>query len=241
MSKKKIIWEASEFVYPTREERIEAVSKYPKLTTFGFENINEIESFMNKRPMASVKTKKDLFEWDTCLGNKLGKLNETYIYLVTHYNRGIPEKLDNITNKESINSFLFGYYSEIFCYHYFSSRDCIFQIVNTFYGLSLKEYEVSFQKLKNLEIDGDVVQLIRDFNEETRELNNIRNEFTHRFPPNYPDYRPEIHVTDENYSTLYSVGAGNYLKPALIVLKMDIGLKTLQKFIEALKVKFNES
>lgn len=108
MVKKKVIHKASDFKYPTREERKIANADYPALKRFGFENIAELSLLLSGQMKPTKVTKySHLFQWDICLLNRLGKLHQSYVFLITHYNRGIPDDYSLHNEKESLNNFLF--------------------------------------------------------------------------------------------------------------------------------------
>lgn len=239
MPKSEIIHKASDFKYPAREERKLANLKYPKLRNFGFEYVYEIISILDNNPMEEVHKKSSLYYWDLCLLNKLGKLSESYIFLHTNYNRGIPDSFDKMSQIEFLNHFLFDYYAEIFYYHYFSARDNIGQILNIYYDLKIEENEVYFNKLIPLLTNVQVKTAITKFNDSTKVTSKYRNAFTHRFPLNYPDYRPNF--KHENGHKKFSAGSGKYIKPSEFMFNIDESLQFLDDFMTELKKEIKPS
>lgn len=230
----KIILKSSDYKYPSTEERKDVESNYPRIENFGFEYVSEIKSIFDNNPLESVKRESYLFHWDICLLNKLGKLHETYIFLVTNYNRGVPDKFDETTIKEYLNSHLFDYYAEIFYYYYFSVRDNIGQILNVYFNLNFEENEVYFNKIASKISDIKVREIIEDFINLTTKISKFRNAFAHRFPLNYPDYRPNLSQKDGN--KIYSGGRGDYIKPSEFIDNINESLSHLEKFMRELKL-----
>lgn len=239
MPKSIIYHKASDFKYPTKEERKLANSNYPKLRNFGFEYVNEIISIFDNNPMEEVHKKSSLYYWDLCLLNKLGKLSETYIFVYTNYNRGIPDSFDKMSQKEFLNRFLFDYYAEIFYYHYFSTRDIIGQVLNIFYNLKLEEDEVFVGSLISKISDNKVKKKIIKFNNSTKKTRDYRNSFTHRFPMNHPDYRPLF--IQENGHNKFIAGSGKHIKPIEFMININKSLQILDNFMTELKEEIKPS
>lgn len=239
MTNKKIIIKASAFKFPNKEERKEANKDYPKLKRFGFEYIHEISLLSTDIEFEEVKRKTDLYHWDICLTNKLGKLRESYILLVTNNKQGVIDNFDVLDKKLKLNKFLFDFYTEIYHYYFFSVRDIILQILNVYYNLKLEDgfYLKDFKnKIKN---NKKIMEIIDDFLDSTKNTNDNRNTFTHRFPINFPDYRPKI--TQYNGMETYSAGAGYYKKPSELMKDIKFSISKLDKFISDLRIEFNKS
>ncbi|MDO9256439.1 MAG: Cthe_2314 family HEPN domain-containing protein [Bacteroidales bacterium] len=228
-----MILKASDYKYPTSKERKVANKNYPKLQNFGFDSMYEIISIFGINPVEKVKRESDLSQWDICLSNKIGKLYETYILLVTNYNRGIPESFDEMKEKEILNRFFFNYYIEIFYYYFFSVRDNISQILNVYYNLNIDENIIYFEKILFLIPNRNVKNSLTDFGKLTKKTNEIRNAFTHRFPANYPDYRPIL--SKKEGEKPFSSGRGDYTKPSEFMNNINESLCILYNFISELK------
>lgn len=157
--KKGITYKATDFQYPTKEERKEFNKEYPKLTAFGFSHKSELESFFkNNLEIDEVSRESNLFWWDNCLQNRLGKLHEAYIYTMTHYSRGIGNKNSKFLEEDYLNKFLFDFYAETFYFLYFSVRDVVAQILNWYYSVGQSENETSFNKCFIKEIEDDEIK-----------------------------------------------------------------------------------
>jgi hypothetical protein len=194
MGKNIVIYKASDFTYPTKEELKFASQLIPNLHTFEYEYISDMEALTCPgSELKFINKKNHLFWWNFCLQNKIGKLLSAYTNSITSYKRGIPSEDDNQNSKLYINLIQFDFYSETFYYFLFSVRDIILQIINVYFDLCIKEDKVIQRKVKD-EIkkklgDHPVTKLLTYFSEKFKDFENIRNSLTHRFPVNEPDYR----------------------------------------------------
>ncbi len=235
MTKETSVIKADDFKYPSLDERRKANLNYPNLKNFGFKYTSEIISILDNYPMEEVKRRSHLYYWDICLLNRLGKLRETYIFLFTSFSRGFADGFDKISEKDFINHFLFDYYAEIFYFYFISTVDNIGQILNIYFNLGKDEDKVHFKKLAS-KIDNIIVKnLIKNFIENTSQTEDYRNAYTHRFPLNHPDYRPELsHV---NGHKVFSWGSGRYIKSTEMMKKINESLSFLDSFMSELKKK----
>lgn len=233
MTTKTIIIKSSDYKYPTREERTQFSSGL--ITPFEFENLSEIKMFFEDiLPPEEVKRKSDLVEWNICLLNKLGKLNETYVLLNTSYERDKKQK----SVEKTIDNYLFDYYTEIYYYYFFSARDLIAQIINVFYNLGINENNVDFKKLCENEKLNSIKDLLIDFSNATKTTNEIRNSFTHRFPKNYPDSRGAI--IRDNGRVGYGFGGSKVINPEDFIKNINESQNYLTTLILRLKVEFKK-
>jgi hypothetical protein len=236
MIKKSITIKSSDFRYPTKEERAKINAECQKLTPFGFEYCSEIVMLIQDQlTPEEVKRKSDLFEWDICLLNKLGKLKETYLLLNSSYQRG---KSTQTKNKKAANEYLFDYYTEIYYFYFFSARDLIAQIINVFYKLKIEDKDVDFHKLANNKNLNLIKDILTDFSEATKMTSDIRNSFTHRFPSNYPDSRSVI--INDNGRIGYGFCGGKRISPEDFIFNISESHKKLAELIIKLKVEFNK-
>mgnify|MGYP000864395064 CR=1 FL=1 len=179
----KTIFYAKDFIYPTKEERRTVSETIPDITAFEFKEISSFISVLSNELSIEEATKADsLCNWNLCLINRLGKLRESFINSYVHFSR--YKELSNDISLDSLNEFLYEYYCEIFYYYFFSTRDVICHIINIFFNLKIPEDKVSLnkefiQKVTNT----DIVEALTNFNSETFESRNIRNQFVHRLSP----------------------------------------------------------
>ena len=227
---------SSDYKYPTKEERVRVHADSRSLSPFGFEDIDELKALFEERlPFEEVKRLSDLYSWDTCLLNKLGKLTETNVLLKTSYQRGLLEQTEI---EKAINNYLFDYYTEIYYFYFFSARDLIAQIINVFYKLKIKDTDVDFGRLVNNKKLTIINKIMTDFFTTTKATNEIRNSFTHRFPSNYPDKRAEI--IEDNGRISYGFGSDTVIPAKDLVDNINESQNKLADLIMKLKVEFNK-
>ena len=234
MKTNEIVILSSDYQYPTKDERHLASLVYPKIENFGFGYKNEFQLFFeDKKKNIEVKREVDLYHWDTCLLNKLGKLRDTYTFLYTCYQREIT---NGFTGKDIINKYLFDYYTEIFYYFYFSTRDLIAQIINVYCDLKLTESDVFIPKISS-KIKNTVFGAILDtFLKATSDASKFRNNFTHTFPLNYPDYRGTI--IKDNGKESYGFGGGKSTSHETYMDNINYSYKVLDEFVSSLRIEF---
>lgn len=231
MKKKTTVLRAEDFKYPSKGERKEAENSYPNLFNFGFEYKHSFESILNgDKSFYEIGKEASLYWWDICLLNKFGNLNIAYI------NTYVNHKRDWLENGEA-PELQFKFYSETFYYFLFSARDIMFQILNIFYDLNIKEYDVSAKNLKKKLTDDCVLEMILKLETGLKEASEIRNSFTHRFPKNQKDYR--MTHTKEEKSEVLSAGSGREMKPAEIVENINNSLLFMETWVNQLREYLN--
>ena len=185
-----VIYKASDFTYPTKEELEFASKLIPNLHTFEYEYISDIEALTcSDSELKLIFKKNHLFCWNLYLRNKIGKFQFAYTNSITYYKRGIPSKDDNQDSKLYINLIQFYFYSETFYYFLISVRDIILQIINVYFDLGFKEDRVSHIEIIKSLADQPVAKILTKYSTQLKNHSDIRNSLTHRFPVNEPDYR----------------------------------------------------
>jgi hypothetical protein len=237
MKHESIIFECDEFKYPSSEEYKLINDKFPKIELFEFE-YKFIPQLLieEKQTIEDTYRLVNLYWWNNCLLNRLGKLRETYIYAITNFNRNVSYEYVKEKRIENLNGYMFDYYSELFYYFFSSTRDVIAQIINLYYYIGQKEDKVNFDtKLLNMVPDTNVRELLYSFFSNTKKASKIRNEFAHRFTPNNPDHRAVI--TTEN--GVKSIGFGGYkvISTDEITENMYQSLLSLQILMKELRLK----
>lgn len=145
---------------------------------------------LGKISFDQVIRKEDIYWWNNCLNNRIGKLSETFVYVETHF-----ERLQKNTLPQKTEEFLFEYYSEIFFYYFFSTRDILAQLLNLLFNLGFESNKIYFNdKFINRILDKDIQEDLRIFLRNTSESYNIRNAFNHRFTPNQKDNRASTNI-----------------------------------------------
>jgi hypothetical protein len=234
MKTEKIKLFSEDFTYPTKEERILSGKDYPRILNFGFPYINPLHSFMSDNINAKVATiKHNLHDWDICLSNRFGLLNETYVYGITYFTRGFSEEFLTSSGKNHVNRLLFEYHAEIFYYYFISARDIIAQIINLFFNIELKENFLLNAGFIDKIPNNEVRTSMRKFLQETDEASGMRNKFAHRFTPTQADFRMEL--TEENGRTILSLGGRKQISSDWIVNNIKGSLILLSDLMTALK------
>jgi hypothetical protein len=222
-----------DYKYPSQKEFLKHLKKCPRLEIFDFRRTHPLALIVNDRiPMNEASRLGNLYWWDNCFLYRLEKVRDSYIYTMTNYYRGFLEDYFKCTHKQLVNHFQFNYYAEIFYYYYFSTRDIIAQILNSYYLLGIKENKVLFNKLFiNKILDPRVKNILIIFEEETKDSNDYRNGFTHRFTPNIPDHRSTI-VEGNKKLDFYG---GRYIESDKMIKNINDSINSLSKLILELK------
>lgn len=195
---KKIILRSESFQYPSKEERKFANKLLPKIPRFQFKYYSAFLNFLENGNINNAIVEEDIYWWNNCLHNRLGKLQETYCYVVTHYNR-----ITNLNEGDNPNfntdSLLFQYYIEIFYYYFFSTRDVLGHLLNHIFKLNVPEDKLYFNfdfvnKITDEEIKIEIINFIKktDFSYKV-----YRNAFNHKFTPTQKDNRAKRSISIE--------------------------------------------
>jgi len=228
---------AKDFKYPSKEERENACANYPKIKNFGFEQKTGFEFIEDvAESIKENNVSHNLYWWDNCLTNRLGKLHETYVYLHTHYHRGFEEDILKCNKTQAVNKLQFQYYTEVFYYFYVSTKDIIYQIINLYNKNDLPEDNVTSRNLKSKLMQSSLIreELIQ-FEDKINSFLKNRNAFAHRFTPSLPDYKTEYRDKTIEFKS------GEFLNDKDIFLEINLSLSALRQFIEKLKKCFLEN
>lgn len=238
MKKNTIYIKSEEFKYPSKKERAEAEIKFPTLKNFGFEYNNGIESILkNEKSFYETNKVVNLYWWDNCILNKIGKLNNAYVNTFANYNRDLIENGDEPIKGKYIHRLQFDFYAETVYYFLFSARDVVFQILNIYYDLEIKEYNVSAKSIKQKMTNSSISELLMNLEKDFETASKIRNSFTHKFPKNQKDYR--MNYSKVGDSERLSAGSGNELKPQEIMENIDESLRNFASFLNELRLNMN--
>lgn len=237
------------FRYPSREERKVAGKDLRPIETFPFPYQNKFGFVMQNISVdmpvdpvaidAAGTRKENLWWWSHCLQNRFGKLRETYIYVMTSYNRGFDDDVQNRSADKVINKLLFDYYAEIFYYFFSSVQDIIAQVLNIYFEFDLDETEVSFDKVLkkikplNATKAKNLYTLLAAFDGTTGQATKLRNSFTHRFSPTEPDYRAVL-------SNINKKKRGNFIKSDKIVKNIKASMTRLSQLMHGVNEKIKE-
>ncbi|WP_018614894.1 Cthe_2314 family HEPN domain-containing protein [Segetibacter koreensis] len=198
--KTEIILKSDSFSYPTKAERKEIKKRIPKISRLDIAYISAFIDFIENSEIENAITKEDIYWWNNCLNNRIGKLNETYIYTATHYQRLERSKLHE-GNQKHTDKVLFEYYVEIFYYYFFSTRDVLGQLLNIMFDLRIDETKIHLNQNFIDKIKSENIRFeLKKFLENTRDSYNIRNAFNHRFTPIHRDNRAKKIITKQEKS-----------------------------------------
>ena len=131
------------------------------------------------------------------------------------------------------NLFLFSYAAENFYYHYTSSSDIVYHLLNSYFGLSIEsKYKFNSNVIKKL--NNKVVKKgVTEFSEKTEEFRLDRNNLAHNFPFYEIDIRSERQV--DNGKGVISLGDYKYTPSKQVMKNIEDALKPLAELIDVLK------
>ena len=222
--------------YPTSKEREYLKDKLPNYDRFNFENINIIQStLLLKKPLEETHKKNNLYYWNITLSNRLGKLKETHMFLLTHFDRGFQENHLDCKDEELVDHILFDYYAEIFYYFFFSTRDTLAQVLNLYFDLKMSDFAVRFESVISSIEDKEIKVLLEHFHKTTKTANNYRNSLTHRFPINQKDHRTEL-KTNQDGNKQISIKGGNYVESDKLLININEVSNKLSELLSDLKI-----
>ncbi|MFD3002608.1 Cthe_2314 family HEPN domain-containing protein [Pontibacter toksunensis] len=247
-----ITLKAIDFKYPTKEEKVEACKNYPEIKRFGFPEVNAFASLNDIIDSDAIGfddkvRRNNLHYWDVCIENKLFNLFNAYINSVTHYNRGIPNKLENLEANQPINYVLFNFYLESFYSLFFSVGDVVAQLINVYYSLGFKERSlkrgdnaVSFHKVKTnmVHLNQNLYKILDDFGVATRKASNFRHNLTHAFPNNQSNHLISTTV-NTNDGKIYGFHGGVATAPSEFMDNINESLEQLSVLMKDLRKEFN--
>lgn len=222
--------------FPSVEEMKFFDEKTPNLKAFDFKPFSALISVLNKEvAMEEAKRLEDLNSWYVVFSNRLLKLRETYMYLSIYLERGFPDNPNKCDEEEIIDYANFNYYSEVFYYYFFSTRDVLAQILNVFYDIGLLEDERRFNKKIYKAISHAKVKIVlANFKAKTSSASENRNSLAHGFPINEPDYRSSLSIDRKNKTFLK--GSGKMKSSVEIKNNIDFIWKELDALIIELKI-----
>lgn len=237
MKEKRVYLRTKDFNYPSISEKRFIGKSIPTIRNFGYTKPieSDISLLIKGAPIKQIHRNSQLYYWDNCLLNRLGKLRFAFINLAVSYKRGIPDRLTNLNERQAANSYLFNYHLEAYLFLYFSSVETINQILNIEYELKLKENAVSTRKVLNKikDLNPTISEILEAFYIETKPLRDIRNDFTHKFSVNYPDHRSSVEATEKSQS--FGSGTGKFIKPSQFISSCKDSLKLLNNVLIQLR------
>jgi len=234
------ILKSDSFSYPTKSERKEIEKLIPKINRLDFKYASAFIDFIENSNIENAIRKEDIYWWNNCLNNRIGKLKETYIYTSIHSHRLERSKLQDGHQKHT-DRILFEYYVEIFYYYFFSTRDVFGQLLNIIFDLKIDETKIHLNQNFIDKIKPENIRLeIERFLENTKDSYNIRNAFNHRFTPIHRDNRAKKTITKQensiSFGTAEEVNNENYISDIknlmkhFSILMNEIGNLNIEKY-----------
>lgn len=229
MLHKTITIKASDYQYPTIEERSAVYKTEPLISNFGFSNVSPLVAILNENKSPETMRRDDsLYWWDTCLQNRIGSLSHTYINALVHFERGIPDNMNDFNEQHYFNRIQFDFFAETYYYFFSTVKDNIAQVLNVYFTLNLKETGIHFNDEFAKKLPNAAKRIAEDFLSSTKQTVEYRNSFTHRYMPNHPDNRTIIKIT-RGQSTFYSA-TGNFVSSKEFqnnIVESQLALSTL--------------
>ncbi len=231
--KNTITLKADSFHYPTLEERRKIKEYKPKIDRLTVEHKPASLEILGGSDYNSAVRSEDIYWWCECLNNRLGKMDETFVYVLTHYFR-LKENTSGETTNNHTEKILLDYYIEIFYYYFFSTRDVLGQFLNIFYDLKVAEdkiflnsdfiKKISSEKIKNA---------LTVFLHNTKDSYQIRNSFNHRFTPTQQDLRAKTTITKADQRICFS--SAKDVEIGVFITDIEILMKNLSYLMSELK------
>ena len=221
------------FKYPTKEERKKVGEFIPKINRLKIEYKSATIEILQDSTFENAVRNEDIYWWNNCLDNRLGKLTETRVYVQTHFLR-IQEGASHKSINSKTDRILLDYYIEIFYYYFFSTRDVMGQLLNIVCDLEIEEHKIFLnetfvEKIKSTKIKG----ALSDFLKNTKDSYNIRNSFNHRFTPTHQDFRAKRNIIKEdNKISFYSA---KEVKVETFILDIENLMKHLSYLMDELR------
>lgn len=238
----------SKYKYPTLEElsKIQNEQKVPGLHRFGFKdqwNIEEIQNNLINGNTLKYNQLSHLYEWDKLLEDKIVDIQLAYVYVLVHFNRGLPrtakEYIENTDSQHNYENIRF--YFTYLHYIIISIIDNILQIINVYFDLGKEENQIYKDKIiEELRRKGfyNVADYINGFYDDFARYSNFRNALAHRFSPLSIDRRS---ILDEKLPDRKITLGGNNDFPDFEaeILSVEDSFSYLRSFMKKLRKEMN--
>lgn len=240
--KKRIVLKSNSFTYPTQIENQEIDRQIPKIYRLNIEHKSAFMNYLKSQNIHKAIKEEDIYWWNLCLNNRFGKLEQTYGYVVTHYKR---LKEYEILNSENVytENFLFDYYTEIFYYYYFSSRDILGQLLNSLFEIEYDESKIYFnetfiKKISNEKIKEDSLEFLSLTSDSYKKY---RNAFNHRFTPNLIDNRAKMTTIIKDSGNEINFGTAKEISKSEFYNDIHKLMEILSNYTESLSEQINNT
>lgn len=240
--KKKIVLKSDNFTYPTKNE-LQAVNRQiPKIYRLDIVYKPVFMNYLKSQNIHKAIKEEDIYWWNLCLNNRFGKLEQTYGYVVTHYKRLNEYEFSNSENVYTEN-FLFDYYTEIFYYYYFSSRDILGQLLNSLFEIEDDESKIYFnktfiKKISNEKIKEDSLEFLSLTSDSYKKY---RNAFNHRFTPNHIDNRAKMTTIIKGSGNEISFGTAKEISKSDFYNDIHKLMEILSNYTERISEQINNT
>jgi len=230
------------FEFPTKEEWRELEESYP------FEKVEVSEEHFQYTayPQGSIERFSaipEILTWTVHLQNRLIQTRWSYVLLMFHFNKGIPddewfvspgkrgqsiEYYPHFEKKDHLVKAQFDYYADIFYYKLFSAWDTLGHLLNVTYELEIERasFDKAVKKLKTVKpaLHGKLKQIMDSPN--FWKMSKFRHDATHNHLPGH--IGSSVRRVSKNHVTS---GGGSYTPSAQI---KDNVIKSLNLFAETL-------
>lgn len=229
------------FSFPSPEEWNEIDKRYP----FDRLRIADRDLVYSAYPEGSFENfTGSLTAWRHHLHNRLAHARWSWVLLIFHFDKGIPddewfispgrsgasaEYFPHFEPPHRLNKLQFDYYSDVFYYKLISALDTFGHLLNTIYGLEIERpgFHSAVHKLRAVRPDLHRSLSVLTGTEQFRKMKKLRNDITHnQLPGGIGALITKIAEGD------YSIGVGNYTPSKTIVGNtrhaMDLVAEALQ-------------
>jgi hypothetical protein len=231
------------FEFPTKDEWRELENSYP----FEKLQVSEEDFPYTAYPEGSIErfsAVPNILTWTVHLQNRLIQTRWSYVLLMFHFNKGIPddewfispgrkgesiEYYSHFEKKDHLVKAQFDYYADIFYYKLFSAWDTLGHLLNVTHELEIERasFYKAVEKLKT--VKPDLSDRLKDIMEspDFKEMREFRHSITHNELPGH--IGSSVRRVSKNHVTF---GGGSYTPSAQI--KKNV-IKSLDLFAETLE------
>ncbi|MBM7623696.1 Cthe_2314 family HEPN domain-containing protein [Sporohalobacter salinus] len=234
--------------FPTKEERKEISQSIPYFKEL------RLEVDYNSTNEHDIFSVREFKSWLRQFNNRIGEVKLSYIMAIYYYKMRIPDENWHISpghigqsveyfpdfeEKHFCIKYFFDYYADIFYYKIFGVWDSIYHLINVFYCINIKGFEVEFKGKLMRKLKKHNIELYKYFqglreNPVYKKANKIRNDLTHNFPSN--DVGPGVERSDRGYTVLK---VGDYITSKEFKENMDGIIELLWETIKKLEIHFS--
>ena len=235
------------FEFPTKEEWRKLEESYP----FEKLEVSEDQFQYTAYPQGSIErfsALPEILTWTVHLQNRLIQTRWSYVLLMFHFNKGIPddewfispgkkgqsiEYYPYFEKKDHLVKAQFDYYADIFYYKLFSAWDTLGHLLNVTYELGIERasFYKAVEKLKT--VKPALYTKLKDIMDspDFEKMREFRHNITHNHLPGH--IGSSVRRVSKNHVTF---GGGSYTPSAQIKDNVIISLDLFSQTLEAIKV-----